>query len=145
MLFVQCLKKCDIDIICLDAYFAFLLFPHLTSPSELWDAVVADALARYQPQRSPSSSSSGDAAVAPGYRTATIVLGAAVGAMGVAAAFAWAVSVARSRAHAIGAESLASGGLSGRGREDNDRDAVTIATHVDGDGENAVLPYTALA
>jgi hypothetical protein len=82
-----------------DLRLPFWAFPHPSVPttvsdirrSELWDAVIADALVRWSPDQAAPPLPS----VAAGYRTATIVLGAALGLVCVAAAFAWVLVVRR--------------------------------------------------
>ncbi len=118
-------------------------FPHVSVPvstsdarrSELWNVVVADALARYQPASASSSSSPTGDAVASGYRTATIALGAAAGVVAIVAAFAWECGVRR-KMH--GSESGSS--------HHKASDAVPIAAngHTENSNESGALAYVAI-
>ena len=88
-----------------DVRMPFWSFPHASVSanssnarhSELWDAVIADALVRWSPAPEAPSTPA-DNAVASGYRTATIALGVALGLASSAAASLACVLVARRKA-----------------------------------------------
>ena len=113
-----------------DVRMPFWAFPHPSVPvsasearrSELWDAVVADALTRWSP--APGD----DDTVANGYRTATITLGVTMGLISIAAAFACVV-VARRKAQ--GAPLLPSGAGEGESGLDS---VATLSSAESGSG-----------